>query len=384
MRSVQIRHLRWIPVFLGVGLFACTAEVPGLGAPDGDPRAVLRGEFNSNVLPLMQTVCAGCHAGDREFIDFMAPHPNSLDQTTTDAYDRVIAWPGLVNTEDAGQSRIITKGQHEGRAWTPEELNVINPWLTNEASFGDTGTEVETTAVVPVTGFNEYDLGALGIPEGEGTKIRFVYEFSPPLVYLSTLTVLGDADGFTGNNPVVGVVVDGIPYWDPNNKFQGVVVDVGPDQEICIGGCSIIASWVPADILANAGSVALQFEFASVIATGTGGTGNGGGGCEQVDVFFNTVVPTVNNMTQPCLNCHGGGTVGIDMSNLGAADAAGRQTQCDQFFIRSNRSDPAGEHDWIRTVDPSVGLQHAGGNTSQATADAADTATDNWMTMELQ
>lgn len=390
MRTASIRHFRWLPLALGTAALAlaCTAEVPGEGVDNDDPRAVLAGQFNSDVLPLMQQACASCHGGSMQFIDYLVPN----DEYPT-VYERVISWPAMVNTEDPGQSRIVTKGAHDGPAWRPEQLNLINPWLEAEANFGSSGEEIDTTAVVPVSGDNSYDLGELGIAEASGCRIAFLYDFSAPIVYITNLRIIGDADGCILEEPVVAVVTDPdstgneTTWYDPNHKFQGVTVDVGPSQEVLIGGGSVIVSWVPGDQLQ--GTVKLKFRFFGAQATGTGGGGEGGGGAQLVDLFYDTIVNGDCNMANgtangtPCLNCHSGGGAagGLDMSDFGSTDPDARQQLANQFFIRSNRADPDGTHDWIAKITDAA-ITHGGGKNAALGA-ACDPPNDAWISMEV-
>lgn len=393
MRRAQMRHFQWLSLTLGmVGLFlaACSAEVPGDGTGTDDPAAALRAQFNSDVLPLMQQRCAACHGGSMEFIDFMAPNEDFATE-----YDRVKGWPALINTEDASQSRLITKGQHDGPAWGPEDLNLINPWLQAEADLGKGGDEIDTTAITPISGDNEYDLGDLGVTEAAGCLIRFQYDFSPPIIYITNLRIQGDADGCLLDNPVVAAVTDpdgdgtDTTWYDPNNKFSGLTVDVGPDQEVLVGGGSVIISWVPAEELQ--GTVRIKFRFFNAEATGTGSGGDGGGGAKLVDVFYNTIINGNCNLINgtangtPCTNCHagGGGAVGsLDLNGMNSQDPDVRQQLANQFFIRSNRTDPTGTHDWIAKIDPNAGVGHAGGKNGTLAA-ACDPPNDDWISMEI-
>lgn len=391
MRTAEMRHFKWLTLALGMAMFtlaACTAEVPGQGVDEDDPRAALRGFFNQNVLPLMEGTCASCHAGSRQFIEFMQP-----DDNFPTPYDKVVNWPSMVNVEDPGQSRIVTKGLHEGRAWTVEELNIINPWLTMEAEFGSTGEEVDTTEVTPLSGFNSFDLGAIGLTDAAGCFIEFDFERSDPVLYLSNIVVRdASGDGCVLESPVFGVVLDAGTFYDPNNNFSDVTVDVGPNSTSPVGGTLLIISWLnPADLAASS-TVRLKFRFFGVQSSGTGGN-NGGAGAQLVDFFYNNVVPNcINpvNTTLGCTNCHGqgaGNQGAIDLSGLAATDMQDRQNQADEFFARADKADPgvSGGDPWVEKIDPNSGVGHNGGKVQNAgQIQACYDQMSAWITMETQ
>lgn len=390
MRTAQLRHFNWLAFALGMAvcaLVACTAEVPGQPVEGDDPRAALRGQFNRDVLPLMQATCAACHAGSRQFIDWMAP----LEPDFPTEYDRVMSWPALVNIEDPAQSRLVTKGgpPHEGPAWTPEQLNIINPWLQAEADFGGTGEEIDTTEVTPLNGPNMHDLGDLGIPDAAGCILSYDFERSDPVLYLSNLLVTDTSgDGCILESPVIGVVLDSGTYYDPNNRFGDVTVDVGPNASAPVGGTLSIISWLDPTDLANSSVLRLKFRFFGVQPTGTGGEG-GGGGAQLIDYFYDNVVPCITGLqgVVNCQTCHGGGAAqqgAIDLSGLASTDMTERQNQANEIFLRSDRADPGvvGGDPWILKVDP-AGPAHSGGKVNnQGLLDACYQATSGWITME--
>lgn len=268
------RHFEWLSLVFGLALAlaACTARVPGEGVSDDDPRAVLRGQFNSDVRPLIQRNCAQCHDGSMPLIGWM-----EVDEDYPTIYDRVMSWPALINIVTPEQSRLVTKGAHDGPAWASGDLPQITAWIESEAAFGSTGNEVDTMAITPAVGPNEFDLGAIGVGDAAGCLLRFQYDFSPPIVTVNDIRVQGDADGCVLDQPVVGVVTDPdgdgteTTWYDPNHKFQNLSVVVGANEEVPIG--SVTASWVPPEELE--GTIKLQFRFYGVEASSTGGGGGG-------------------------------------------------------------------------------------------------------------
>ena len=331
---------------LAVAGVACEAEVPGESGGD-NPNAGIRKQFNDEVLPLMNSVCGTCHAAggiNAEFQGFMV-------ETTKEPtiFDAVMEWPALVNKNEPGDSRLITKGAHTGRAWTEDELTVIRPWLDEVNTFfgGGSDNEIETTAITPVNGPNGLDLGELGIEGGAGNILHFNYSYSAPLVYLNSFEIEAGPNGVTLDTPYVGVQTSNNKvHWDPNNKFQGVVADVAPNDRQCIGACSLIASWVPADQLA-AGPIKLVFGLKGFLPTGAGTAGMDPVGCKDVPFFFANTIPA---LTPVCNGCHGpNGNRTPWLSRSNATEEAEMAQQCNDVLIRSNIADTAVQHLLIAT-----------------------------------
>lgn len=277
MQRAVIRRFAWLAIALGGAALAitCTAEVQGSGVSDDDPKAKLQGQFNSDVLPLMNRKCAECHAGSMPLIGWMA---TSDDYPSI--YSRVTSWPALVDLIQPELSRLITQGAHEGPAWTPEEIAVITPWLQAEADFGASGDAIDTMPLDAVIGANEFDLGAIGVNDAAGCLLRFTYDASPPIVKVDDLRVQGDADGCVLVEPVVGLVTDPNSdgnttlWYDPDHQFQGQTITVNPNQETPIGDGSITVTWVPSEELN--GTIQVQFRFYGAQPT----AGGGGGGAD--------------------------------------------------------------------------------------------------------
>ena len=331
-------------------LAACEAEIPGESG-GSNPNAGLQQEFNDNVLPLLNSTCASCHGAERstaefEFVGIMDPAANK----TQTIFDAVLEWPGFVNKTDPDSSRLITKGAHQGRAWREDELKTINAWLVNVGIFyggGGNGDDIETSIVTPAGGANQFDLGDLGVEGGAGNTLHFKYTFDSQLVILDSFEIEAGPNGVTLDTPYVGIIADGVTYWDPNNKFQGVVADVAPNDRQCIGPCSVIGSWVPATALA-AGPPQLIFGFKEFIPSGTGNGGGGGSGCKDVDFFWANTAGAFG----ACTSCHspaGNNTQWLRNINAPANDMDARAQQCNDILIRTNHQNTANPHLLLQT-----------------------------------
>lgn len=121
--------MRWILVVALIGGCSYYIEEGDEPADDmsGDPADDL---FESEVLPMLDSRCGACHAGDRAFIDFLAPRPPDFET----ARERLLGWPALVDIENPGQSRLLTKGLHEGQTFGAAEIDLILRWIELEAT----------------------------------------------------------------------------------------------------------------------------------------------------------------------------------------------------------------------------------------------------------
>jgi hypothetical protein len=261
-----------------------------------------------------------------------------------------------------------------------------------EAAFGGTGEEIDTTDVTPLQGFNSFDLGTIGLTEAAGCFIEFDFERSDPVAYLSNIVVRDTSgDGCLLESPVIGVVLDSGTFYDPNNKFSDVTVDVGPNETAPVGGTLLIISWLdPADLAASA-TFRLKFRFFGVESMGSGDN-NGGAGAQLVDFFYNNVVTNcINglNAALNCVGCHGDGAAqqgAIDLGGLQAVDETERQQQANEIFLRSDRTEPGvpGGDPWIAKVDPAEGVAHNGGNVADAVLiQTCYDVTADWIMMEI-
>lgn len=134
---MALRSIDWrVPLtILAIGVGACTAELTGGGVESGEvplpptepePDTAGRTTFETTILPLLEDRCAVCHADPAMAPAFLTENP--------DVYDTVMAWPSLVVVETPEQSRLITKGDHDGPAWEQAQVDAILEWLAIEAN----------------------------------------------------------------------------------------------------------------------------------------------------------------------------------------------------------------------------------------------------------
>ena len=110
--------------------------------PEPDPTATPKDQFNSKVMPLM-AACQGCHVGPSS-----SPTNPFLGETLSsqEGYYAALEKDRAVNGGWVPTAAtILTKGPHEGRAWTSAEAETITAWLTAEQLVRG----VDTTPVPP-------------------------------------------------------------------------------------------------------------------------------------------------------------------------------------------------------------------------------------------
>jgi mono/diheme cytochrome c family protein len=82
----------------------------------------LEQDFDANVEPILQSQCNACHAAT-------LAGPTALALT-------ILATPSLTGGGDPASSQLLTKGEHEGPAFTASQDSVILQWLEEAQSDG--------------------------------------------------------------------------------------------------------------------------------------------------------------------------------------------------------------------------------------------------------
>lgn len=75
--------------------------------------------------PLLVAECADCHAGSGSY------PPKFLQ--ADDVLARVLAHPGLVSPGEPNASSLLTKGEHNGPAFSPEATSTVSAWIESLA-----------------------------------------------------------------------------------------------------------------------------------------------------------------------------------------------------------------------------------------------------------
>ncbi len=112
---------------------------PGSGSAAIDPRAL----FDATVAPLLSAKCAACHVGPETSTPAMFLGPAMTDDSF---YTGIVTDRAINGDFDPSAAELLTKGVHEGPAWTSNEAAAIATWLEAEASARDTTPTDEPTA----------------------------------------------------------------------------------------------------------------------------------------------------------------------------------------------------------------------------------------------
>jgi len=380
---MRIASLRYFSLLAVIAIIpACEATVPGLGVDPTDPGAELEGQFNRDVLPLLALRCDSCHAGSRAGIGFS----QAADEEFTSIYKRVKAWPALVNTEAPSMSRFITKGQHEGPAWTSEELDKIVPWLQNEADFGNGGEEIETNDILLQEGLNTIDLGSIGLAEMAGTAISFFYERTAGnLLYFSSIKFTAAPTGAYIENPVFVMVINNTVYPDPINTFDNVKLDIAPDTTQGLGGGTLIRSDL-VNVVNQGATVRLLLRFKDVLPVGTGEDNSDPFACKTPQSNdFTALRNSLNQQNCGQANCHsagdpGAGGGGFDVSGWDSNDETLVAAFCKNLRGKVNIQNPQGQH---IVIDKNNGTTGHAGN-ANANVGTWGPLVIQWATVESQ
>jgi hypothetical protein len=344
MLNTLLQHLRMVRLtaiaFATIGMAtACLGEVTSDSGGPGGSSGVAKKKFKEEALPFLKTAaCNSCHGGSSQ--------PTFMAGATDDAiYDTIVASP-VVNFTAPASSRVITKGQHSGPALTDQQAGGIQSWLEAErderASGGVPTGDVETAAFSTVLCkgqlgidatclLNTVPLDSIGAP---GATLTFTMENIFDGVYLNDLAINAGPSGVYIEHPLfVAIKPDGNQVPDESDKFFDAKLNVQTGSIAINGGTAVFK--FPAN-------PKLKIVFKAVKAYqpdgGTGPGPQGVTGCKKVDSFFTNAAP---QLQANCVGCHSGGNAksAVDMSNMGAADAVTKKTQCDQILTRINKLD---------------------------------------------
>jgi hypothetical protein len=308
-------------------------DAPMMGG--GDPEAF----FADNVEAMLERRCGGCHGAGRSAPDFLRPDP---DVRTT-----LLGYPALVDLESPRTSRLLTKGEHSGPAFTTSEASTVLSWLELEASSGTTppDRELATSPVVVREGFNQIPLDALGMP---ASSIHFVASRVGSGLFLDSVQLAAGPMGARLEHPVFVTWIDGEPNPDPVDRFAGMTITVEPNSSSPFDSGTLSLTSHPEGAL-----LSIHFDAAGPTMGGGGGTGTDAGttdagtgpspdGCMELEAFRDNAVPA---LTASCTRCHGGGnasaTSGMDMRGIGSDTDATALMGCNQILGRISPTSPS-------------------------------------------
>jgi hypothetical protein len=272
-----------------------------------------RQEFEQNVAPLLHSTCESCHNGSNTsapaFLQLMQQYSNPHDQAMA-LHDQVITWPNLVVPQTPSDSLLLSKGQHEGPAWTNDQSSTIRHWIEDEqkakAAAGQANPSTKVVQVVP--GHNSIPLDGMGRPGSIELDATFL---SGGGFALHAVTLMAGDGGVKLTHPLA-VSWDGnqSPVPDPADTFPGVYEAAG-GQSALLGDAYIVRN------VTGLSFAALKAE------TSNGKPKPPSASCKALASFVTNVKPTLAQ----CRGCHGGGNAGataaLDMSALNSGNDAG-------------------------------------------------------------
>lgn len=329
---------------------ACVGSLEnGTGADGGgeSPEEVAAREaFEKDVMPILSTNCAACHASMAN-IDFLNPE--------TDIRQTILTWPsGLLDLNAPTQSRLLTKGVHDGPAFTPEQAGVMLDWVNLEvlAAGVEGNPTVELDPFQPVVGINTVSLEPIGL---SGSNITFRMEPLSTGMYLSELQVTAGPGGTRLVHPLFVTWTDSEPTPDPIDRFADIDLALAEGETGMIGGGTAVF----VDVSPTA-MLSIHFEVAETSdgSGGGGGDGSDPGGCQDVASF---TANAQGPLSADCASCHAGNnasaTNATNMTGINDLDPAVQAMVCGQILSRVNLADPPNSGIFI-APEPNNGAAH--------------------------
>jgi mono/diheme cytochrome c family protein len=328
----------------------CTGLVDGWGSdptppaadePDAalPPTSAARAKFDQDVLPLVNGTCAGCHGGSPVGPAWMKPDP--------DVYSTMVAYPHLLELDSPATSMLLTKGQHQGPAWSVEQAATILEWIQLEHDEHPTEMVVETGAVDIVAGPNTLALDMIG---STGSSVTFTAQKLTYGLYLSKISVTAGPEGIHFKHPLFVTWNGTTPTPDAGDSFDTVEMDLAAGKTGSVGGGLLM--------LANVGATdQLSISFKQISKSiGTGTTTLAG--CKVVTSFTSNARPPLSTN---CVTCHGGANSGatsaVDMTKINDTSATGQASACGQILGRVNLTTPDASG-ILLAPDPASGVSH--------------------------
>jgi len=152
MRTIQLSAA----FAMALGSAACVGNLQTGGPTGGDDttnESAARQQFESDVSPMLQANCSGCHAGplDQQPLKYLGA------TGATGYYDAIVAEPSVTGGFDPALANMVNKGPHDNGAapgWTDDQKATITDWLLAEADERgistqpppDPGTTTPTTS----------------------------------------------------------------------------------------------------------------------------------------------------------------------------------------------------------------------------------------------
>jgi hypothetical protein len=308
---------------------SCTAELTASDPQrpdfaDAAPTPARRA-FDATVMPKLEARCQFCHGDPAMAPAFLVGSP--------DPYATIKAWPSLLVLDEPEQSRLLTKGDHDGPAWTDAEASDVLAWLRLEQQEA-LGLPAELlTAVTPVApGANAIDLGILGLP---GTTVTFLAAFTEQGLELDMLEVRAGPEGAHVVDPSFVPYVDGGRADDLRHDLDGVDVEVAPHEASALGDGALSLAGIAAEA-----ALAVRFALAEP-APAAAPHAPSGEPCADLPAFSSAAIPP---LAQHCASCHDGAdgpaTAALDLSGLADPGDAAQAAVCGRVRASVDLDEP--------------------------------------------
>jgi len=349
----QLHLVRLSAAATAVFALGCTGLIQddGTGGLTAEQEAARQAWINE-AQPVLAMNCSSCHNGSRANIGFLEGAEVMAQRDDLLAYE-----PLVVNLTAAQSSRLLTKGLHEGPAFTAAQISAVLQWIQKEAdavgSDGTGGPSLETAAFLPLIctsgapgttdcPFNDVALDDVGVI---GAKIRFTVQALGSGLYVSNLKLMPGADGAYIEHPLfVSKPVMGDAKPDTIDRFFNVKMNLQQGatdaQQQIAGGTAAFVGFIATDPLS------IYFKAAKPFQPDMGGMQTQSG-CKMLTEFkairANFSAP-VGGAAQACTGCHAGSNAGatgaMGIQNIGSADDLVVQNVCNQVLIRTNLTTP--------------------------------------------
>lgn len=402
MLDTLVRHTNMVrlSIFTAVALMAvgCTGLIDNGGGGGTPEERMARDKWISKALPRLTEACTVCHASQTN-IDFLAGDSDLAIR------DTLVGWPvAIVNFDAPQSSRLITKGPHNGPAFTVEQASDILDWLNAEKAAlpdpGDEGPILVTSQFTPVycvsgnpgeatCPINTVDLTALGVAGG---KITFVAQALGSGLYLSNLRAEGSTDGLYIEHPLFTSYIDRGATEPAKVVVDNIDRFFSVKMNLMANVAEPIAGGTAAFVGFGAGAAdKLEIRFKAVskyvvegMGSGSDPGGGGGGGCRQLASFKANAAA---QLVAACGSCHAGAGQGnaksaMNIDNAASADDAMALLACNQVRTRINFQDTnrSGFYVAPNPGDPTNHPFKFGGNQGQF--DAFKAAMEPWVQAE--
>ncbi|HLL25792.1 MAG TPA: hypothetical protein VK427_26825 [Kofleriaceae bacterium] len=331
----------------------CTGLIEDNGTGGLTPeQEAARAAWVSEAQPVLLQNCASCHT-TRQGIAFLAGANVMAQRDTLLGYE-----PTVVNLTAPQSSRLLTKGIHEGPAFTAAQASSVLQWVQKQkdavGSDGGTGPGLQTASFLPLIctsgapgdvtcPYNNVALDSVGVT---GAKIQFTVQALGSGLYLSNLKLVPGADGAYIEHPLfVSKPETGDAKPDTIDRFFNVKMNLsataGDAERQIAGGTAAFVGFLATDPLA------IYFKAAKPFQPDMGGPPAGPTGCKKLTEFKavrNQLSAPVGGAAQACTGCHAGTNAGatgaMGITNINSADDTVVQNVCNQVLIRVNLTTP--------------------------------------------